>query len=69
MFLDFSKAFDSIDREYLFTILRDLNFGPDFIKWVKTIYGGTCGLAETCRTHNLRVVSSSPEPAIHALCP
>ena len=25
--------------------------------------GGTCGLAETCRTHNLRVVSSSPGTA------
>ena len=41
LFLDFSKAFDSIDRNFLFTSLEDLNFGPDFIRWVKTIYKST----------------------------
>jgi hypothetical protein len=42
MFLDFSKAFDSIDRKYLLAVLEELNFGPDFINWVKTIYNNTC---------------------------
>jgi len=41
LFLDFSKAFDSIDRNYILTTLARFNFGPDFIKWVETIYSNT----------------------------
>ena len=41
LFLDFQKAFDSLDRTFLITVLEDFNFGPDFIKWVKTLYNGT----------------------------
>ena len=36
LFLDFSKAFDSIDRNYILRTSAKFNFGPDFIKWVKT---------------------------------
>ena len=41
LFLDFSKAFDSIDRNFLINSLKQFNFGHDFIKWIKTIYSNT----------------------------
>ncbi|XP_068689618.1 uncharacterized protein [Montipora capricornis] len=38
LFIDFEKAFDSVDWDYLTTSLKAFNFGPEFIKWVKTFY-------------------------------
>ena len=35
---DFEKAFDSIDHCFLFSVLKSLGFGPDFIQWVKTLF-------------------------------
>ena len=32
------KTFDSIEWDYLTTSLKAFNFGPEFIKWVKTLY-------------------------------
>ena len=36
--LDFTKAFDSLEWNFLFKTLRFFNFGPSFIKWIETIY-------------------------------
>ena len=36
LFVDFSKAYDSIDRDALLLILRKLKFGKDLIAFVKT---------------------------------
>ena len=38
IFIDFQKAFDSIEWVYLSSCLDMFNFGPDFIRWVKTFY-------------------------------
>ena len=38
IFIDFHKAFDSVEWNYLVTCLEAFCFGPDFIKWVKTLY-------------------------------
>ena len=38
LMLDFKKAFDSIEWNFILRALRYFNFGPTFIKWVKTIY-------------------------------
>ena len=38
IFLDFEKAFDSIEWNFLFKALDKLNFGPDFKNWVQTFY-------------------------------
>ena len=34
--LDFTKAFDSLERNFLLKTLRFFNFGPSFIKWIET---------------------------------
>ena len=38
IFIDFHKAFDSVEWNYIVTCLEAFCFGPDFIKWVKTLY-------------------------------
>ena len=37
-FLDFEKAFDSLEWDYLFWVLEEMNFGPSFRNWVKKFY-------------------------------
>ena len=36
--LDIKKAFDSVDHDFLFQVLKHLNFGDQFISWIKIIY-------------------------------
>ena len=36
IFIDFEKAFDSIEWNFVYSSLEAFNFGPEFIKWVKT---------------------------------
>ena len=38
IFIGFHKAFDSIEWNYLVSCLKAFQFGPDFIRWVKTLY-------------------------------
>ena len=38
LFIDFEKAFDSLEWEYLFKTLDIFQFGPDFKTWVKILY-------------------------------
>ena len=38
LFLDFKKAFDSIEWDYLSTVLDVFNFKEDFKRWVKVFY-------------------------------
>ena len=37
-FLDFKKAFDSIEWDFLYKCLEVFNFGPDSKKWVSVLY-------------------------------
>ena len=39
--IDFEKAFDSINWDFMFTSLELMNFDKDFIKWVKILYRNT----------------------------
>ena len=39
IFIDFEKAFDSVEWEFLFYCLKSFNFGPNFTHWVQTILG------------------------------
>ena len=38
MFLDFEKAFDSAEWNFLFKTLKKFNFGDNFISWMKILY-------------------------------
>ena len=47
IFLDFRKAFDTIEWHYLEKVLTHFNFGPNFLQWFKTL--------PSCRHFQLRV--------------
>ena len=47
-FLDFEKAFDTIQWSVIYDALKLFNIGPVFIKWVHTIYNKS----EACVTNN-----------------
>ena len=36
--IDFQKAFDSVNRNFLFSTLAAFNFGSSFIQWIQTFY-------------------------------
>ena len=38
LFLDFKKAFDSIEWEFIFRILAKFNIGQEFQQWIKILY-------------------------------
>ena len=38
LFINFEKAFDSIEQNFLYKALERFNFGPSFIKWIQTFY-------------------------------
>ena len=38
IFIDFEKAFDSVEWEFLRYCLKSFNFDPNFIHWVQTFY-------------------------------
>ncbi len=38
LFLDFEKAFDSVEWNFMISVLEKFNFGKGFINWVKILY-------------------------------
>ena len=38
LFIDFEKAFDSVEWDFLFKCLEAFNFGPDFLHLIKVFY-------------------------------
>ena len=38
IFLDFQKAFDSVEWDFILECLESFNFGPEFVGRVKTFY-------------------------------
>ena len=38
LFLDFEKAFDSVEWNFLYKVLQKFNIGNTFIKWIKILY-------------------------------
>ena len=48
LFMDFSKAFDTLERNFLYATLHKFNFGNYFINTVKTMYNSS----ESCIINN-----------------
>ena len=42
LLLDFEKAFDSIEWDYLNNVLKSYGFGPQFIQWFNVLYKNAC---------------------------
>jgi len=40
--LDQEKAFDRVNRSFLIDLLVAVGFGPDFRRWIATLYNGAC---------------------------
>ena len=38
LFLDFQKAFDTVEWKFMMEALNKFNFGKDFINWIKVLY-------------------------------
>ena len=38
IFVEFKKAFDTVDWNFLFKTLEVLNFGPQLLQWIRTFY-------------------------------
>jgi hypothetical protein len=38
MFLDFQKAFDRVNWDYMFRLLEQMGFGTAFVRWIKLLY-------------------------------
>ena len=36
--IDFKKAFDSLEHNFMFEVLKLFNFGSDFISWIQMLY-------------------------------
>ena len=73
IFIDFKKAFDTLEWSYLLRCLNAFNFGSDFINWVKTFYQNiqSCtinnGLASDYFTLERGVRQGDPLSPIEAL--
>ena len=48
LFLDFSKAFDSLEHPFIYNSLKAFNFGDSFIRWFKPFYSN----ANSCIINN-----------------
>ena len=38
LFLDFKKAFDTVEHDFMLNVLKKFGFGESFIIWIKTLY-------------------------------
>lgn len=48
LYLDFTKAFDSLEHPFIYNSLKAFNFGESFIRWFKTFYSN----ANSCIINN-----------------
>ena len=64
--IDFEKAFDSINWEFMFRSLEIMNFDNDFIRWVKVLYRNTT----SCVMNNgYKTASFNLHRGVHQGCP
>ena len=56
LLVDFQKAFDSLDWDFLFNTLKHMNFGQSFIQWITLFYSKI----ESCILNNGRTSAYFP---------
>ena len=44
--MDFKKAYDRVDREFMIKTLKQMNFGPDFIQYIEALYSDVGSVIE-----------------------
>ncbi len=65
LFLNFKKAFDSVDHEFLFHLLEHIGIPSDFIKWVRITYNNATSVVR----HNGWLTVPFPlERGVHQGC-
>jgi hypothetical protein len=57
MFLDFEKAYDRLDRGWLFGCMEAMQFPDSSVRWVRLLLEGTCGQVVFNGGHHSRVFS------------
>ena len=64
--IDFEKAFDSVNWEFMAICLEEMNFDKDFINWVKVLYKNTtsCVANNGHKTENFNL-----KRGVHQGCP
>jgi hypothetical protein len=64
--IDFEKAFDSINWDFMFISLEKMNFDKDFIQWVRILYKNTM----SCVTNNgYKTEPFNLKKGVHQGCP
>ncbi|KAG2811023.1 hypothetical protein PC118_g23582 [Phytophthora cactorum] len=56
LFLDFEKAFDRVNWDYMFRVLERMGFGTEFVQWIKLLYTDP-------QAH--LVINQNIQPALH----
>ena len=65
--IDFQKAFDSVDWDYILQALKAFNFGESVLNWVKIFYRNihkpfTKRVLKKCEGHETQRRTSRPNP-------
>ncbi|GFR40127.1 hypothetical protein Agub_g682 [Astrephomene gubernaculifera] len=56
-FLDFAKAYDTLDRAFLFSVMDAMGAGAGLLKWAKLLLSDTCAVAVVNGYRSQRVCS------------
>ncbi len=48
LFLDFKKAFDSVNYLFLFSLMLHIGFSPDYVAWVTLLYNQALSVVRHC---------------------
>ena len=48
LFLDFKKAFDSVNHLFLFSLILHIGFPPDYVAWVTLLYNQALSVVRYC---------------------
>ncbi len=62
LFLDFHKAFNSVNHVFLFTLLLHMGFPPEYVAWVSLLYTNAVSIVK----HKNWL--TAPFPLCHSVC-